>query len=247
MTLGQRIQDGRTALGLSQEGLGERLGVSRQAVSKWEADAAVPDTDKLIALSKLFGVSLNELLQVEPPPAPEAPPAPVPRPWAGYRWLSVAAAVLLFLMTAAVIFEGFRLRALEAQIAALEEQISPTVLDPDKELIHALSYDYSLGDAEGEMKYALHLTPAQRPQGLEVTFLVSAGDPEAVRELPATRYGDEYTASGTLAGEDWAGDDAVTISVRLTDGKGGALQTDLVRFTHGRRNTFGPEDLWRPR
>ena len=68
MTLGQRIQDQRTRLGLSQEGLGDKLGVSRQAVSKWEADGAVPDTDKLIALSRLFGITLNELLQVEGPP-----------------------------------------------------------------------------------------------------------------------------------------------------------------------------------
>ena len=67
MTLGQRIQKHRLRLELSQEALGERLGVSRQAVSKWEADAAVPDTDKLIALSKLFGLTLNELLQVEGP------------------------------------------------------------------------------------------------------------------------------------------------------------------------------------
>ena len=70
MTLGQRIQDHRTRLGLSQEGLGDKLGVSRQAVSKWEADGAVPDTDKLIALSRLFGITLNELLQVEGPPDP---------------------------------------------------------------------------------------------------------------------------------------------------------------------------------
>ena len=41
-TLGRRIQEGRRAAGLSQEALGERLGVSRQAVSKWEADGAVP-------------------------------------------------------------------------------------------------------------------------------------------------------------------------------------------------------------
>ena len=41
-TLGRRIQEGRKSAGLSQEALGERLGVSRQAVSKWEADGAVP-------------------------------------------------------------------------------------------------------------------------------------------------------------------------------------------------------------
>ena len=51
MTLGQRIAEQRKKLGLSQEALGERLGLSRQAVSKWEADAAVPEVDKLIALS----------------------------------------------------------------------------------------------------------------------------------------------------------------------------------------------------
>lgn len=65
MTLGQNIQALRHAAGLSQEGLGEKLGVSRQAISKWEADGAVPEVDKLIALSRLFGVSLHDLLQVE--------------------------------------------------------------------------------------------------------------------------------------------------------------------------------------
>ena len=50
-TLGRRIQEARKAAGLSQESLGERLGVSRQAVSKWEADAAVPELENLIAMS----------------------------------------------------------------------------------------------------------------------------------------------------------------------------------------------------
>ncbi|MDY3906485.1 MAG: helix-turn-helix transcriptional regulator [Lawsonibacter sp.] len=67
MTLGQRIQELRKKQGLSQEALGEKLGVSRQAISRWEMDGAVPEVDKLIALSQLFGVSLNDLLQVEQP------------------------------------------------------------------------------------------------------------------------------------------------------------------------------------
>ena len=49
VTLGQRIQAERKRLGLSQEGLGEALGVTRQAISKWEADGAVPEVDKLVA------------------------------------------------------------------------------------------------------------------------------------------------------------------------------------------------------
>ena len=67
MTLGQRIQALRKQHGLSQEGLGERLGVSRQAISRWEMDGAVPEVDKLIAMARLFGVSLNQLLGVEEP------------------------------------------------------------------------------------------------------------------------------------------------------------------------------------
>ena len=45
MTLGERIAAGRRAAGISQEALGERLGVSRQAISKWEGDAAVPELE----------------------------------------------------------------------------------------------------------------------------------------------------------------------------------------------------------
>ena len=56
MTMGQRIAQKRKEQGLSQEGLGEQLGVSRQAIYKWESGAAVPEIDKLIALSRLFGV-----------------------------------------------------------------------------------------------------------------------------------------------------------------------------------------------
>lgn len=65
MTIGQRIAERRKMLGISQENLGEQMGVSRQAISKWEADGAIPEIDKLIALSKLFGVSVGWLLGTE--------------------------------------------------------------------------------------------------------------------------------------------------------------------------------------
>ena len=70
MTLGQRIQDFRKGMGLSQEALGEALGVSRQAVSKWEGDNGIPELDKLIAMSRLFGVTVGVLLGLENPAAP---------------------------------------------------------------------------------------------------------------------------------------------------------------------------------
>lgn len=68
LTLGQRIAAERKKSGLSQESLGDRLGVSRQAISKWEADAAIPEIDKLIALSRLFSVSVADLLGIEESP-----------------------------------------------------------------------------------------------------------------------------------------------------------------------------------
>ena len=50
--------------GLTQEDLADQLGVSRQAVSKWERAEASPDTDNLIMLANLYGVSLDELLEI---------------------------------------------------------------------------------------------------------------------------------------------------------------------------------------
>ena len=63
MTTGEIIQRERTRLGLSQEKLAEQVGVSRQAVSKWETGAAEPSTSNLLALAKLYGVDAGELLR----------------------------------------------------------------------------------------------------------------------------------------------------------------------------------------
>lgn len=73
MTIGQRIAELRKRAGLSQEALGEELGVSRQAISKWESDAALPDVDKLIGLARKFNVTVGWLLGVEELPAPAQP------------------------------------------------------------------------------------------------------------------------------------------------------------------------------
>lgn len=62
MTLGQRIQQLRTKMGMSQEALGEKLGTSRQTVSKWELDQTVPEIVKIVQLSKLFSVTTDSLL-----------------------------------------------------------------------------------------------------------------------------------------------------------------------------------------
>ena len=62
-SLGETIKDHRTRCGMTQEFVAEQLGVSRQAVSKWENGTSDPSTANLLALAKLFGVSAAELLK----------------------------------------------------------------------------------------------------------------------------------------------------------------------------------------
>ena len=63
MTMGEKILNMRKARGWSQEELADRVGVTRQAVSRWESGSAKPDADKIIAVCDLFGVSADYLLR----------------------------------------------------------------------------------------------------------------------------------------------------------------------------------------
>ena len=70
MTLADRIQQLRKQRGISQEELADRVGVSRQAVSKWESEQSMPDMDKIILLSDYFEVTTDYLLKgIEPVPS----------------------------------------------------------------------------------------------------------------------------------------------------------------------------------
>lgn len=143
MTIGQRIAQKRKELGLSQEALGSKLGVSRQSIYKWEADSALPEIDKLIALSRLFGVSVGWLLGVEEPPEADTAPAETggglteaqlkmveeiagryiaaqPAPRKRRRWPFVAAGLILCL----VLFHLFdRLDRMDGQYVNLQNSL----------------------------------------------------------------------------------------------------------------------------
>lgn len=62
MSIGTRIQQLRINSGLTQEQLAEKLGVSRQSISKWEMEQSLPEIDKVVLMSKLFSVGTNEIL-----------------------------------------------------------------------------------------------------------------------------------------------------------------------------------------
>ena len=75
MTLGENIVRLRTQKNWSQGDLADALEISRQSVSKWETDASIPELDKLLKLSELFGVTLDELVRGEDVPKTEPVPA----------------------------------------------------------------------------------------------------------------------------------------------------------------------------
>ncbi len=83
MTFGEKLQALRKARGWSQEELAQRINVSRQALSKWESGASVPDTENVVALSRLFGVPTDYLLLDEikdPAPGQASPAIAWPKP-----------------------------------------------------------------------------------------------------------------------------------------------------------------------
>ena len=72
MTFGEKLQKLRQKAGMSQDALAERLNVSRQAVSRWERDETMPETDKVVALADLFGVTTDYLLRQGAEEEPQA-------------------------------------------------------------------------------------------------------------------------------------------------------------------------------
>lgn len=100
MTLGEKLQNLRTDAGMSQEDLADRLGVSRQAISKWELGKTVPDVKYIVELSNLYRISTDYLLKDDEPifqqPLPSPKPAkPSSAPTAPRDRSSLIAALLL--------------------------------------------------------------------------------------------------------------------------------------------------------
>lgn len=197
MTIGQRVGQKRKELGLSQEALGEQLGVSRQSIYKWESDSALPEIGKLIALSRLFGVSVGWLLGVEEPPqddGADAEPAPeagelteaqlrmveeiVARYTAALpkakrrRWPFVLAGVVLFL----AIFNLFsELNALRSQQGSISSSIAQVQNSVDRQIGSISSRVEEILKAQNSLvaDYGVELT-AVTPAHNTATFTVHA-------------------------------------------------------------------------
>ena len=95
MTTGEKIAALRRKAGLSQEALAEELGISRQAVSRWETNESLPDAEKIIRLSRRFGVTTDYLLLENVRdflPSPQAAPVSPSLRWLRFFGIGLAAA-----------------------------------------------------------------------------------------------------------------------------------------------------------
>lgn len=261
-TLGRRIQEGRKAAELSQEALGERLGVSRQAVSKWEADAAIPELENLIAMSRIFGITVGCLLGVEEAAETDREDqtqAPEPdwsymealaakysqerrereRKWS--RRLAVlggGAGVCLLALTLAL---AFHIHSAQQQLEYLQSQVdsvrgqSTVVVQPSGEKGELASSQVNITgfDLEAEtVTLALSAVPAEKKTDTTAVFSAKLADGTELTQ--AAESGTAFTAS------DWTVpmSESVELSVILTSGD--QVRTVPLEILSARREDFLP-------
>ena len=265
MTLGQNIQTARKAKGISQETLAEKIGVSRQALGKWEKDTALPGVDNLQALAKELGVSVDALLGCAAPDtaAPavtlnalrdllDARDAEACRRRRG-AWLAAAAAAALLLAVGGGMAARLqtRLDGLAGQYGYLSSEVSRTNSDLSarmQELQNAVRQGEStvldwgwhplasLQD-DGKMPVEVYVKPRTEQQGAAVTLCVTNGSDTALYAMQRGQDG-VYTARELVfaLGQDYA------LSVQWTNPDGTTVNENLdtVPFT---RDCVEPEIL----
>lgn len=256
MTLGQNIQTARKAKGISQETLAEKIGVSRQALGKWEKDTALPGVDNLQALAQELGVSVDALLGCAAPDtaAPavtlnalrdllDARDAEACRRRRG-AWLAAAAAAAVLLAVGGGMAARLqtRLDGLAGQYGYLSSELSRTNNDLSarmQELQNAVRQGEStvldwgwhplasLQD-DGTMPVEVYVKPRTEQQGAAVTLCVTNGSDTALYTMQRGQDG-VYTAQELVfaLGQDYA------LSVQWSNPDGTTVNENLdtVSFT----------------
>lgn len=190
MTMGQRINQRRKVLGLSQETLAEAVGVSRQAVSKWELDEAQPDAAKVILLAQTLGMTTDQLLLGEEPSQPDPQsPAPFQRDHlgaltrllkkhgykAGYILIAYGLILLLFAGMASLAFHSFF--AGVAQDIAPEQEFQEIKLSLAPGVTLSPEEQEAIEDALREEEMGIRVSiPVQQdvgfPRGIQTAFYI---------------------------------------------------------------------------
>lgn len=152
MDFKERIFQARKAKGFSQEDLAELVGVSRQAVSKWETGEAMPDTEKLIALCSALDLDM-EYLAMGKEPSPPAPKTKTPR-----KWITVLLVVVCFV--AGLLIRHYWPSGNSAEPSRLESiAISNVTVTPTENGISPIK------------EFEITIYPNEIPEGLAVAVL----------------------------------------------------------------------------
>ena len=187
MTTGEKIAALRREQGWSQEALADKLRLSRQAVSKWEADQAVPGMDNLVQLAKLFGVSVDALLRPDEPfpgkePREETEEAAAAVSPSGFsvsgqpqltkkaKWMIGAMALLLTVLAVCSVVTLVWVARLQGQVDSLPRD-SGTVYVPSEPQPSVTSGDiagftdqYAYDGATGKLRFTFQIVPKEREE-----------------------------------------------------------------------------------
>ena len=223
MTLGQNLQAARKAKGLSQETLAEQIGVSRQALGKWEKDTALPGLDNLQAAAQVLGVSVDTLLGTEAAgPAPavtldamrdllaarDAERRKHRRLW-GLLGAAAAVVVVLLLVVQNLAYQR-KMQSLTDSYAMLQSQLSSTTADLSTrmdELQDAVRQGKSTvlewrwvpvdklhRDVQSSwMSVLVQVTPSESTTGMTARLSVTYGDTTELHDM-GVLAGDIYQA-----------------------------------------------------
>lgn len=259
MTTGEKIAALRREKGFSQEALGEKLGLSRQAVSKWESDQAVPTMDNLVELSRLFGVPVDTLLRPDEPlpDRTQQPPEGVKLSAEGLKisyapvltrktkWFIIALATLILVSVLGNIYAMARVQLLEEQLHALQMQAQPqetasivqqSTVEEDALSKHDIAYDLQY-DANKTVSTTLKLSLFARPKEL---------NPDAeIPKFTIQSAGESWTCAAILEQDNsYVGNteipmrDAFTVYLTLTDRESGAVRNLLLGTLSGISNEY---------
>ncbi len=205
MTLGERIYRLRADRNMTQEQLAEKLGVTRQSISKWEGDLVKPEIEKLKAMAKLFEVSLDDLISDE---AAEVKPAKTDRLERDaniYKFVSIITAgiclVMIVIMIAVAVNLSDRIKALELRAPEVIYQNSESYTDDVSETFSDVSWKIKDADKKKQQsKLHIEAEPKTYSDSTEITAIAE------------TDSGRQYTAALENSSGIFRGDVAIPIS-----------------------------------
>lgn len=193
MTIGKKIYTLRTKCGMTQEQLAEKMGVSRQAISKWESGMSIPELSKLKTLANLYQVTLDELMDEKPLEENvvdvEEKNKNLENDDKAYKSLKITNLIqsaAMVLLGAAVIVLSFNLKSikddiwgLQSEIARLSSMITYTPSEPEESVFQ--EYDFELGEINPETKtftFSFTCIPKEFTETTKITLVMESTDGE---------------------------------------------------------------------